>query len=93
MTMPSMNESVEANWADAERLDVRGLRCPLPVLRARKKLLEMDRGTRLIVEATDPMAAIDIPNFCRETGYTLAGTASEGETLRFLIEKPRTEGF
>jgi tRNA 2-thiouridine synthesizing protein A len=84
-----MNEQKAANWSDAVTLDVRGLRCPLPVLRARKVLLGLEGGQRLVVYATDPMAAIDFPNFCRETGYRLEGTATEGTTLRFLIEKPR----
>ncbi len=79
---------LKSNGDDAEKLDVRGLRCPLPVLRARKKLLELERGKRLVVEATDPMAAIDVPNFCREAGYSLVRTTTEGATYRFLIEKP-----
>ncbi len=48
--------------------DLRGLKCPLPVLRARKRMATLAPGTRLAVETTDPMSVIDIPHFCRKTG-------------------------
>ena len=50
------------NW-DAE-VDCLGLLCPLPVLRARKRLLAMAAGEVLRVLASDRMAAIDLPHFC-----------------------------
>ncbi len=52
-------------------LDLSGLLCPLPVLKARKALLGMGPGEVLHVIATDPMAAIDMPHFCIEQGYLL----------------------
>ena len=52
-------------------LDLRGLNCPLPVLRTRKVLCKLARGDRLIVECTDPLAGIDIPDPLHETGDTL----------------------
>jgi tRNA 2-thiouridine synthesizing protein A len=52
-------------------LDLRGLNCPLPVLRTRKMLRRLAHGGRLIVECTDPLAAVDIPNLLRQTGDTL----------------------
>jgi tRNA 2-thiouridine synthesizing protein A len=52
-------------------LDLRGLNCPLPVLRTRKMLRRLAHGARLIVECTDPLTIIDIPNLVRETGDTL----------------------
>jgi len=74
-------------WSHSEFLDTRGLRCPLPVLQARKRLMALAAGQRLLVQATDPMAAIDFPNFCREAGHRLVASATDGPVLRFLIEK------
>jgi tRNA 2-thiouridine synthesizing protein A len=53
------------------RLDLRGLKCPLPVLRTRKALRRLHRGDLLIVECTDPLAPIDIPHLVREMGGRL----------------------
>ncbi len=52
-------------------LDVTDLLCPLPVLKARKRLLSMASGSVLKVIATDPMSAIDMPHFCAEQGHIL----------------------
>ncbi|WP_428982627.1 sulfurtransferase TusA family protein [Roseinatronobacter domitianus] len=52
-------------------LDARGLRCPLPVLRARKALLAMPPGAELRVLADDPVAVVDMPHFCAEAGHDL----------------------
>ena len=50
------------------RLDLRGLKCPLPALKTRKALDAAAPGASLLVECTDPLAAIDLPNLARETG-------------------------
>jgi tRNA 2-thiouridine synthesizing protein A len=52
-------------------LDVRDLLCPLPVLKARKRLEALASGSVLRVVATDPMSAIDMPHFCYEQGHDL----------------------
>lgn len=75
------------DWSYDRTLDVRGLACPLPVLKTRKILLGLASGQRLLVEATDPMSAIDIPSFCRESGHRLAATAACNDTYRFLITR------
>jgi tRNA 2-thiouridine synthesizing protein A len=67
-------------------LDLSGLLCPLPVLRARKRLQAMKPGEILCVTATDPMAAIDMPHFCTEQGHRLVAREQKGEALRFWIE-------
>ena len=67
--------------------DLKGLNCPLPVLKARKRLAGMARGERLWLETTDPLAGIDIPAFCTETGHILVQTESLAGTSRFLIER------
>ena len=49
-------------------LNLRGLKCPLPALKTRKALTRLAAGDELVVECTDPLAGIDIPNLLRETG-------------------------
>ena len=82
-----MSESTNTLWTNAVRLDARGLRCPMPVLKARKALLALRRGERLLVEASDPMAAIDFPHYCVESGHRLVASETNETILRFLIEK------
>lgn len=71
----------------AEVYDLRGLNCPLPVLKTRRRLQDMPRGARLWVETTDPLAVIDIPHFCREHGHLLVESAPVEGGRRFLIER------
>ena len=72
-------------------LDVTGLTCPLPVLRAKKYLREISPGTILKVLATDPVAAIDFPHFCAESGHELLQSTKSGETLVFFIRCTRRD--
>lgn len=67
--------------------DLRGLNCPLPVLRARKRLAGMGPGMRLWVETTDPLAVIDIPAFCADSGHRLLASETMAGGHRFLIER------
>lgn len=67
--------------------DLKGLNCPLPVLKAGKRLSAMAPGESLWVETTDPLAIIDIPAFCAERGHRLVETKSHGHGHRFLIER------
>ena len=74
--------------ADADAVyDLKGLKCPLPVLKASKRLAGMGAGARLWVETTDPLAVIDIPAFCHEAGHRLVETVAAGDCHRFLIER------
>jgi tRNA 2-thiouridine synthesizing protein A len=59
-----------------ETLDLRGLKCPLPALMARKALARLDRGATLTVLADDPMAAVDIPHMCHSEGHSVQAIAS-----------------
>jgi tRNA 2-thiouridine synthesizing protein A len=68
-------------------LNLRGLKCPLPALRTRKALTGMVKGDLLVVECTDPLAAIDIPNLINQTGDTLEATAREEKVTSFRIRK------
>ena len=54
-----------------EELDAIGLLCPLPVLKARKRLMSMADGAVLLMLADDPAAIIDVPHFCVECGHEL----------------------
>jgi tRNA 2-thiouridine synthesizing protein A len=68
-------------------LNLRGLKCPLPALRARKALSKMPAGDVLVVECTDPLTEIDIPNLVRQTGDALEGKTKDGDVLAFRIRK------
>ncbi len=68
-------------------IDLRGLKCPLPVLRTRKALTGMRPDDVLVVACTDPLAGIDIPNLLRQTGDTLEETRREAKTMTFRIRK------
>jgi tRNA 2-thiouridine synthesizing protein A len=68
-------------------LDLSGLLCPLPVLKARKKLDAMTSGSELVVLATDPMAAIDMPHFCNEQGHELLSQKNVAGTITFRIKR------
>jgi tRNA 2-thiouridine synthesizing protein A len=69
------------------RLDLRGLKCPLPALRTRKALTRLAADDLLTVECTDPLAEIDIPHLVAETGHALEGAARDGDVLVFRIRK------
>lgn len=72
--------------ADAEMLDTTGLLCPLPVLKARKRLKAMAPGSLLRLVATDPAAVIDVPHFCAEAGHELVATEKpEGGQARIFV--------
>lgn len=68
-------------------LDVKGLNCPLPVLRANRELRRMQPGTRLRVLATDRAAIADFQAFCQETGHSLIAWSEDGEVLSFVIRR------
>ncbi len=68
-------------------LDARGLLCPLPVLKARKRLMALAQGEELRVLADDPAAAIDMPHFCAEQGHELLAAEEQGDATLYLIRK------
>jgi tRNA 2-thiouridine synthesizing protein A len=68
-------------------LNLRGLKCPLPALRAKKALTGMASGDLLTIECTDPLTAIDIPNLLRQTGDSLEDKSASAELLTFRIRK------
>ncbi len=68
-------------------LDVKGLNCPLPVLRANKVLRGMAAGEKLRVLATDRAAVSDFRSYCRETGHDLLAFAEEAGVFSFTIRR------
>lgn len=73
--------------ADAE-LDALGLLCPLPVLKARKRLRDLPSGALLRVLSDDPAAVVDMPHFCAESGHALIGEETlEGRARAYVIRK------
>jgi tRNA 2-thiouridine synthesizing protein A len=72
---------------DATELDARGLLCPLPVLKARKRLQALAPGDDLRVLADDPAAVIDIPHFCAEAGHSLIVSEDLGDAQLYVIRK------
>jgi len=55
----------------ATELDLRGYQCPLPVLKTRNAMRKLQPGDRILVLTDDPLAGLDIPAFCNETGQKL----------------------
>ncbi|QCO55309.1 sulfurtransferase TusA family protein [Pseudorhodobacter turbinis] len=70
-----------------QEVDACGLLCPLPVLRARKRLLAMAQGEVLRLRATDPAAVIDVPHFCAEAGHSFLGVEDEDGAQTYLIRR------
>lgn len=68
-------------------VNLRGLKCPLPALRTRKALSGLNPGDILLVECTDPLAAIDIPNLLQQTGDMLESSIQDDDVMTFRIRK------
>ncbi|MCF6368802.1 sulfurtransferase TusA family protein [Rhizobium halophilum] len=71
----------------AQLYDLRGLKCPLPVLKTRKRMNTMSRGEELLIETSDPLAGIDIAHFCHEDGHQLMESEKTESGHRFRIRK------
>ena len=77
----------ESPSPDAE-LDTTGLLCPLPVLKARKRLGALAEGAVLVVRSDDPAARVDFPHFCNEQGHALVSVEDGPEgVISFAIRK------
>lgn len=68
-------------------LDALGLLCPLPVLKARKRLQTLASGDLLQVTTDDPAAVIDMPHFCNESGHELVESREDGTAMIWVIRK------
>jgi tRNA 2-thiouridine synthesizing protein A len=70
-------------------LDLRGLRCPHPVLRAKKALRNVPIGSVLVLECTDPLTVIDVPHFVNQTGHVLQAQEQRDELYVFRVVKQK----
>ena len=71
-----------------EVLDARGLSCPMPLLKTKKALKQMDSGKILEVLGTDPGSKNDIPDFCKKGGNELMAMADDADGFtRYFIKK------
>lgn len=70
-----------------DTVDAIGLLCPLPVLKARKRLQTLSAGQILCLLADDPAAVIDVPHFCQEAGHEFVGQDAQGQAQRYFIRK------
>jgi tRNA 2-thiouridine synthesizing protein A len=68
-------------------LDVKGLNCPLPILRTKKALAEMESGQVLRVQATDPGSLKDFPAFAKQTGNELVQQQEENRVFEFFLKR------
>ena len=71
-----------------EELDLRGLKCPLPALMARRALHALAPGRAIVILTDDPMAPIDVPHMCRQEGYEAAEVTREGGVARMVLRRP-----
>ncbi|MBS0279476.1 MAG: sulfurtransferase TusA family protein [Proteobacteria bacterium] len=71
-----------------EELDLRGLKCPLPALMARKRLKAAVAGEEILVVTDDPMAPIDVPHMCHQEGFDVLAIARDGDVARMTLKRP-----
>lgn len=69
------------------QLDLKGLKCPLPVIRAKRRLKEMSPGQVLHLVCSDPMTQIDIPHMAHELGHALLSSEVRGEEFLFWLRR------
>ncbi len=84
--MTKNNDNVE------HLLDASGLFCPEPVMLLHKKIREVAVGDKVLVVATDPSTARDIPQFCHFLGHELMHSSNDGKTYRYCIRKQAGQG-
>jgi tRNA 2-thiouridine synthesizing protein A len=87
---PMLTRPVSSSQQSVEtRLDLRGLNCPQPVLRAKKALRTLSLGGVLVLECTDPLTVIDVPHFVKQTGHKLAAQDRRDGLYVFRIVKQK----
>jgi len=73
---------------DDEILDLRGLKCPLPALFARRALARLSSGSSISVLTDDPLAAVDIPHMCHQEGFEFVKAGSSGGSTTLVLRRP-----
>jgi tRNA 2-thiouridine synthesizing protein A len=80
--------AADAAREENEVLDLRGLKCPLPALFARRALLRTSLGTVIVVRTDDPMARIDIPHMCHQEGFEVLGIQETEGAIEATLRRP-----
>jgi len=70
-------------------LDLRGLKCPLPALMARRALLRADPGISIAFITDDPLASIDVPHMCAQEGFEVISVMREDAAVRIVLRRHR----
>lgn len=68
-------------------IDARGLLCPLPVLKLRKRMMPLASGEQIILIADDPASIVDVPHFCNEQGHKLIESHEANGAIYFTVQK------
>jgi len=76
-----------ADMSDESTIDARGLLCPLPVLKLRKRLAPVAPGGSVMLLADDPAAVVDVPHFCTEAGHQLIAVDDQGDHQVYRVRK------
>jgi tRNA 2-thiouridine synthesizing protein A len=67
--------------------DLRGLKCPLPALMARRALLRAEPGASIAFISDDPLASIDVPHMCAQEGFEVISVTREGSAARMVLRR------
>jgi tRNA 2-thiouridine synthesizing protein A len=78
----------DAAMMEPETFDLRGLKCPMPALIARRRLSRAAPGTVIVVETDDPMAPIDVPHMCNTEGFEVLAVERNGDEARMTLRRP-----
>ena len=71
-----------------ETLDLRGLKCPLPALFAKRALERAGEGSEIEIVTDDAMAPIDVPHMCRHEGFEFVSVTRDGDQARMVLRRP-----
>lgn len=74
------------------KLDLRGLKCPLPALLARRALARAEAGGAIEILCDDPLAAVDVPHMCSREGYEVISVEDQVHSVRLVLRRPGASG-
>ena len=80
------------NHSEPENVDLRGLKCPMPALIARRRLRRSVPGALIVVVTDDPMAPIDVPHMCATEGFEVVAIERDGDTAHMTLRRPARPG-
>ena len=76
---------IQRMWAEAEEVDLTGLKCPMPALLTRRALRRSIKGTLIAVTVTDALAPLDLRHLCQSDGHVLLDEAANEKGARRLL--------